>query len=130
MRLDIKKQLKKANITRYKLAKLLDVSYPTISKIYNGEASTINLNTLEQLCIILNCTPNDVLVFENLNKIKTESENIDTVKNGYIINCSQKTSFAEMPSTTYEIYVKSLNNSDTKQQESNDVYNVENAKSH
>lgn len=69
MRLDIKDQLEKAGITRYKLAQLLNVTYPTITKMYNGDATSINLNTLEQLCLSLNCSPNDILVFEDSNNI-------------------------------------------------------------
>lgn len=69
MRLNFKTQLEEAGISRYKLAQLLGVTYPTITKMYNGEVLSINLNTLEQLCLILKCSPNDILIFEDSNNI-------------------------------------------------------------
>lgn len=62
MKIDIKKKLSEAGMTRYELAKKLDITYPTIDKIYKGTSTSIKLEILENICIILNCTPNDILV--------------------------------------------------------------------
>ena len=64
MKLNIKDKLKEKNISRYELAKRIDVSYPTITSIYNGDSTSIKLEILENLCIELDCTPNDILIFE------------------------------------------------------------------
>lgn len=61
MRLNIKDKMKEVGITRYELAQKMDVTYPTIDKIYKGESTSIKLSTLEGLCKYLNCQPNDIL---------------------------------------------------------------------
>lgn len=64
MKLLIQNQLKKHNMTRYELAKRIHVTYPTIDRIYKGNSTSISLDILEQICINLECTPNDILIFE------------------------------------------------------------------
>lgn len=60
MKLDIKNRVDEKGITRYRLAKLLDISYPAATKLYLGEVTRIQLDTLDHLCNVLNCTPNDI----------------------------------------------------------------------
>ena len=64
MKLSIKNKLGEKNISRYELAKRIGVTYPTIDKIYKGESTAIKLETLQKLCKVLDCTPNDILVFD------------------------------------------------------------------
>lgn len=64
MKISIKEQLNKKGISRYELAKRIGVSYPTITSIYNGENTSIKLDILENICQILECTPNDILINE------------------------------------------------------------------
>ena len=56
-------QIQQKKITRYKIAKDLDVPYSTIFNITNGNTTSISFAMLEKLCIELNCTPNDILFF-------------------------------------------------------------------
>lgn len=65
MKISIIKQLEQKGISRYELAKRIDVSYPTIENIYKGTSTSIRFTTLEALCKELNCTPNDILIFDN-----------------------------------------------------------------
>lgn len=67
MKIDIKKQLNDNNMTRYELAKRIGVTYPTITSIYNGESSSIKLDILESICKELNCSLDEILVFDNKN---------------------------------------------------------------
>jgi len=64
MRIDITKQKDDKNISLYKLAKNIGVTYPTMLRIYRGETESIKFDILEALCLELSCTPNDILVFE------------------------------------------------------------------
>lgn len=41
----------------------LGFSYTTAYKMLNGEVSSVNFKHLEELCIFLNCTPNDLYRF-------------------------------------------------------------------
>lgn len=65
MKINIKPLLIEQNMSRYELAKRIDVSYPTITSIYNGDSTSIKLEILESICIELRCTPNDILIFDN-----------------------------------------------------------------
>nr|WP_024835475.1 helix-turn-helix transcriptional regulator [Clostridium sp. 12(A)] len=62
MRLHIKEKLAEKGMTRYELAKRIGVTYPTITAIYNGDSTSIKLETLEALCKELECTPNEIIV--------------------------------------------------------------------
>lgn len=62
MQINIKEQMDKKGITRYELAKRIGVTYPTITSLYNGTGTSIKLDILENLCIELECTPNDIII--------------------------------------------------------------------
>lgn len=47
----------------YELEKLLGVSRSTLARLYYDRSNTINLKTLENLCKILGCTPNDIFEY-------------------------------------------------------------------
>lgn len=64
MKLSIKNKLDEKNISRYELAKRIGVTYPTIDKIYKGESTAIKFEILQDLCEVLDCTPNDILIFD------------------------------------------------------------------
>lgn len=64
MKINIKPRLEEKNMTRYELAKRIDVTYPTITSIYNGTTQSIKFEILEGICKELECTPNDILIFD------------------------------------------------------------------
>lgn len=65
MQINIKSIMDKKGITRYELAKRIGVTYPTITNLYNGKGTSIKLDILENLCIELECTPNDIIISNN-----------------------------------------------------------------
>lgn len=65
MKLNIKNKMDELGITRYELAQRINVTYPTIDKIYKGESTAIKLETLESICKVLDCSPNEILVSED-----------------------------------------------------------------
>lgn len=65
MKINIKDKLKEKGMTRYELANRIDVTYPTIDKIYKGNSTSIRLENLEAICKELDCTPNDILVSDD-----------------------------------------------------------------
>lgn len=65
MKLTIKPLMDKKNISRYQLAHIMDVTYPTVDNMYKGKTSSIKLEILEKLCNSLDCTPNDILILDN-----------------------------------------------------------------
>lgn len=60
MKLRIYEILKEKNKSKYWLYIRLGLSYQNFNKIINNETSGIKFQTLEALCDILNCTPNDL----------------------------------------------------------------------
>ena len=62
MKLTIKDRMDAAGITRYRMRQLLNCDYKTIDNMYKGKATQIRLDTLGELCRILDCTPNDILI--------------------------------------------------------------------
>ncbi len=63
MHINIQTQLNNKGISRYELAKRIGVTYPTIDNIYKSCSTSIKFDILEAICIELDCTPNDILVF-------------------------------------------------------------------
>lgn len=63
MIINIHDQLMRKGISRYELAKRIGVTYPTIDNIYKSSSVSIKFETLEALCLELDCTPNDILIF-------------------------------------------------------------------
>lgn len=65
MKINIKGELEKSGMSRYELAKRIGVSYPTIDSIYKGNSLSIKFEILEAICRELNCTLDDILVFDD-----------------------------------------------------------------
>ena len=67
IRFNIAALLNEKGKTRYWLAKQMGMSSQNLCKLVNNETHAIYLETLEVLCQVLECTPNDLFVIdENL----------------------------------------------------------------
>ena len=55
--------LEKKGKTKYWLYKQLGMSYQNFSKMINNQTKAIRYENVETLCLLLECTPNDLLVF-------------------------------------------------------------------
>lgn len=60
IRLNILELLQQRGKTKYWLYKQLGMSYQNFSKMINNETQSIKLERIETLCMILDCTPNDL----------------------------------------------------------------------
>ena len=60
MKLRLYEILKEKGKTKYWLYIRLGLSYQNFNKIMNNETSGIKFKTLDSLCEILECTPNDL----------------------------------------------------------------------
>lgn len=65
MKISIKEQLQKKNMSRYQLAKRIGVTYPTIDNIYKEMSVSIKFETLEAICKELDCLVDEILIFED-----------------------------------------------------------------
>ena len=62
IQLDVLRILEEQGKTKYWLYKQLGMSYQNFSKMVNNETKPIRYENLETMCLLLNCTPNDLLV--------------------------------------------------------------------
>lgn len=58
--INIKELLKEKGKTKYCLIKNMEGSYQSISHMMNNETTGIKFETIEKLCKLLECTPNDL----------------------------------------------------------------------
>lgn len=65
MKLNIKPLVDAKGINRNQLAKELKIGYKAACNLYEGNTERVYFDTLEQLCIVLDCTPNDIIVSNN-----------------------------------------------------------------
>lgn len=50
--------------TRYWLVKQMQTTYKTVNKLCDNTLTGLQLETIEKLCQILDCTPNDLFTLE------------------------------------------------------------------
>jgi len=56
--------INKKNKTRYWLVKEMQTTYKTVNKLCDNTLTGIQLETIEKLCQILECTPSDLFTIE------------------------------------------------------------------
>ena len=62
IKLDVLRLLEEQGKTKYWLYKQLGMSYQNFSKMVNNETKSIRYENIETMCLLLNCTPNDLLL--------------------------------------------------------------------
>ena len=60
IKLRVKELLEENGKTKYWLYKQLGMSYQNYSKMINNETKSIRYENIETICLLLNCTPNDL----------------------------------------------------------------------
>lgn len=56
----IKELLEEKGRTKYWLNKQTDIDYKNLSKLMENSTSSIHFETMEKLCAVLDCTPNEL----------------------------------------------------------------------
>lgn len=60
IRFNIQPLLEARGKTPYWLSKQTGISYPNVAKMVKGKSRAVHLETIEILCQVLDCTPNDL----------------------------------------------------------------------
>lgn len=60
IKLNVLELLDKNGKTKYWLYKQLGMSYQNFSKMVNNQTKSIRYENIETLCLLLNCTPNEL----------------------------------------------------------------------
>lgn len=67
MKISIKNLVDRSHLLKTDIMNRLQISKPTYYKLYNGTSTGIQLDTLEKICKLFKCTPNDVITgYEDL----------------------------------------------------------------
>lgn len=61
---NIQNLLNKKGKTRYWLVKEMQTTYKTVNKLCDNTLTGLQLDTIEKLCDILECSPNDLFIIE------------------------------------------------------------------
>lgn len=60
IKLNVLNLLEKNGKTKYWLYKQLGMSYQNFNKMINNQTKSIRYENIETICLLLNCTPNDI----------------------------------------------------------------------
>ncbi|MEE1007042.1 MAG: helix-turn-helix transcriptional regulator [Acutalibacteraceae bacterium] len=60
IKLNVIDLLEKNGKTKYWLYKQLGMSYQNFNKMINNQTKSIRYENIETICLLLNCTPNDL----------------------------------------------------------------------
>ena len=64
VKLNVLGLLEKKGRTKYWLYKQLGMSYQNFSRMVNNQTRSIQLDRIETLCLLLDCTPNDLFTID------------------------------------------------------------------
>lgn len=65
LKINIQNKLAERNLNKNQFAKLMQIGYPAACALYNGTTTRISFDTLENICKVLNCTPNEILISDD-----------------------------------------------------------------
>lgn len=63
VRLNVLELLEQQGKTKYWLYKQLGMSYQNFNRMIHNETKSIQYENIETMCLLLNCTPNELLIF-------------------------------------------------------------------
>ncbi len=63
--LNVKDILAKKNKSKYWLVQQMESDFQSVSDMMNNKTISIRFETIEKLCRILECTPNDIFIFKD-----------------------------------------------------------------
>ena len=64
VKIKIDKLLEEKGRTKYWLIKETELNFHTVTNLFKNKTSGIQFETLEKICKVLDCTPNDILEIE------------------------------------------------------------------
>lgn len=75
VKINIVELLKENNKTKYWLCQKMNITSRNLNRVIHGETKSISFRYIEELCILLNCEPNDLITI-NTKKMKEENKEL------------------------------------------------------
>ena len=61
LKINIQNKLKEKGLNKNQFAKECKIGYPAACALYDGTTTRISFDTLESICKVLDCSPNEIL---------------------------------------------------------------------
>ncbi len=65
LKINIQEKLNEKGLNKNQFAKLMQIGYPAACALYDGTTTRISFETLENICKVLECTPNDIFISDD-----------------------------------------------------------------
>lgn len=65
IKMNVQNLLNEKERTRYWLVKEMQTTYKTVNKLCDNTLTGLQLETIEKLCEILDCTPDDLFILDD-----------------------------------------------------------------
>lgn len=65
IKINIQNKLAERNLNKNQFSKLMQIGYPAACALYDGTTTRISFDTLENICKVLKCTPNEILISDD-----------------------------------------------------------------
>lgn len=65
MKLNLKSKVDEKGLNKNQFSKLIQLGYVATCNLYEGKTERIYFDTLERICKVLECTPNDIIVSDD-----------------------------------------------------------------
>ncbi len=65
LKINIQNKLAEKKLNKNQFSKLMQIGYPAACALYDGTTTRISFETLENICKVLECSPNDILVSDD-----------------------------------------------------------------
>ena len=65
LKINIKIKLSQKGLNKNQFSKLMQIGYPAACALYEGTTTRISFDTLENICKVLECTPNDIFISDD-----------------------------------------------------------------
>jgi len=81
MYLNIKSKVDEKGLNKHQFSKLIQLGYVATCNLYEGKTERIYFDTLENICKVLECSPNDILMSDDpqMKKLLTNSKSDTTL---------------------------------------------------
>lgn len=83
LKINIQHKLAEKSMNKNQFAKLMQIGYPAACALYDGTTTRISFDVLENMCKVLECTPNDIVVSDDpqVNRLLSYHQKLNKLQN-------------------------------------------------